>query len=108
MKVLTADTRILVRTPRKPPVKKPLTGDTRIRLDKIIGLKEWHEQLIQDKHDSADYWTVRVWSDGKKHIKTPHGWRIATQEEIKNARKAGPLENYTKAARVKSKQKKEC
>lgn len=100
MRELTADTIIKVRAIHKAPAKKTLTGDTVIRLSQI-------SDLVEDKHDKADYWTVRVWADGRKHIKTPHGWRIATQEEIKTARKAGPLENYTKAGRVKAKQKKE-
>ena len=69
MRVLTADTKIRVKTPRKTPVKKSLTGDTHIRLDKIIGLKEWHEQLIQDK---------RRWADGKLHVKMKHGWRTVS------------------------------
>lgn len=41
MRELTGSTRIRVRAPRKTPARKPLTGDTRIRLSQIKGLKEW-------------------------------------------------------------------
>ena len=78
MRTLTADTIIRVRTSRKTPAKKPLTGDTRIRLDRIIGLKEWHEQLIQDKHDPAQIGEARRWADGKLHVKMKHGWRTVS------------------------------
>ena len=41
MRELTADTRIRVRRPRKAPARKPLTGDTRIRLSQIKDLLTW-------------------------------------------------------------------
>lgn len=82
---------------------KTLTSDTRINLGQIVDLKDWHMELTQDKHDKADWGTVRQWADGKNHVKTPHGWRIATKEEIKRAKKIGSIESYTKASRVKSK-----
>lgn len=96
MRQLTADTVIRVKASRLP-----LTGDTRIRLRQIVDLKDW----VEDKHDKADWGTVREWADGKMHVKTPHGWRLATQSEIKRARKVGPIESYTKASRIKAKTK---
>lgn len=77
MRKLTADTVIRVRKPQPTPAKRPpLTGDTRIRLDKIIGLREWHEELVQDFRDKTATGTVRRWSDGKLHEKTNKGWRV--------------------------------
>lgn len=43
MRTLKADTIIKIKKPRPE-----LTGDTKIRLSRIIGLKEWHDNLIQD------------------------------------------------------------
>lgn len=75
-----------------------LTADTKIRLSQI----KWY---TQDKHDKADVGTVREWADGKNHIKTFHGWRIATASEVKRAKKLGPIESYTKESKVKAKGK---
>lgn len=100
MRVLTGAETIRIRKPR--PV---LTGATRIRLSQIRDLAAWHEQLVNDKHDKAEIGTVREWADGKKHVKTAHGWELASRAEIKRARKIGPIESYTKAARQKEKQK---
>lgn len=82
MRTLTADTIIRVRTPRKTPAKKPLTGDTRIRLDRIIGLKEWHEQLIRDADKPG---TVNHWkSDNKDHRKQSDGtWPVVGSSDDK-------------------------
>lgn len=99
MRTLTADTRILVRTPRKTPAKKPLTGDTRIRLDRIIGLKEWHEQLIQDKHSGDKIGTIRRWTDGKLHIKKAHGWDVVSNQSEYSLKEMNPpkkVENLPK------------
>lgn len=96
MRELTGDTRIRIKRPRPE-----LTGDTRIRLSQIKDLADW----VEDKHDKADWGTVREWADGKLHVKTPHGWKLATQAEVKRAKKVGPVESYTKASRQKAKTK---
>ena len=77
-----------------------LTGTTKISLSQI----DW-SPLTQDKHDNATIGTVRQWADKKYHVKTMHGWKIATTEEIKRAKKVGPIESYTKASRTAAKNK---
>lgn len=57
---------------------RELNGNTRIRLSQIIGLKEWHEQLIQDKHAPAQIGEARRWADGKLHVKMKHGWQTVS------------------------------
>lgn len=71
MRQLTADTIIKIKSTRPE-----LTGDTKIRLSRVIGLKEWHDHLIQDFRDKTATGTVRRWSDGKLHEKTDKGWRV--------------------------------
>ncbi len=39
------------------------------------------------------------------HVKTPHGWKLASKSEVKRARKVGPIESYTKNERLKAKTK---
>lgn len=56
---------------------RELSGNTRIRLDRIIGLKEWRETLALDKHGKpVPVGEVRRWADGKLHEKMKHGWRV--------------------------------
>lgn len=71
MRQLTADTIIKIKSTRPE-----LTGDTKIRLSRVIGLKEWHDYLIQDFRDKTATGTVRRWADGKLHEKTDKGWRV--------------------------------
>ena len=62
-----------------------LTADTKIRLSQIVDLKDWHAQLIQDKHGpKVETGTVRRWSDGKLHEKTNNGWRVVPHNKEYN------------------------
>lgn len=72
MRELTGHTIIKVRMPQTNPRRRELTGETRIRLSQIKGLKEF----IQDKHSGDPIGTTRTWKDGLEHIKTAHGWIV--------------------------------
>jgi hypothetical protein len=85
MRQLTADTVIRVKASRPP-----LTGDTRIRLWQIKGLKEWIEDT--DKPGTVKHWP----SDDKDHRKQPDGsWPVVGSEEDKMYKK-----KQTKAVEV--------
>ena len=91
MRELTADTRIRVRAPRKAPARKPLTGDTRIKLSQIKDLKEWVEDrrkykvgeisettgLMKQRSKSGEI----IWIDPQRGDKTdpnekPGSWNV--------------------------------
>lgn len=84
-----------------------LTADTKIRLSQIVDLKEWHAQLVLDKHGpKVQTGTVRRWADGKLHEKTNNGWKVVaynkeynvvrnTKEEKKNRKTPQPSAEVT-------------
>ena len=90
MRELTGDTIIRVKASRITPARKPLTGDTRIKLSQIKDLKDWALEMAQD--EAAPEGTVHHWSDGD-HVKKNGKW-----VPVNNSKKESVSENVEKRA----------
>ena len=92
MRELTGSTRIRVRAPRKAPARKPLTGDTRIRLSQIKDLAAWIEdrryEIGQISTKTGLMKTANGW------IVPPHSMAPEPQESIENSHRIGGGANY--------------
>lgn len=79
MRELTGSTRIRVRAPRKAPARKPLTGDTRIRLSQIKDLAAWIEDRRYEIGEISTKTGLMKTANG--WVVPPHAMRPMEQQE---------------------------
>ena len=79
MRELTGSTRIRVRASRQAPARKPLTGDTRIRLSQIKDLAAWIEDRRYEIGEISTKTGLMKTAEG--WVVPPHAMRHQEQEQ---------------------------